>query len=328
MGKIRGLYTGCKFINNLAMKIIYILLTLMLPFTSCNSNNRDSNYRESDSKENVSADYAPAPPAAMESVDEGQASDKAGYSKVNATNGNQSQNIPAPAPEKKLIKNGSLNMQVEDYAKTRPRINQLIAQHKGYIGSENETNSGNSLQNHITIRVPFNEFDGLVNNLEKEAKFVESKSVNVQDVTAQFVDIEGRLKTRREVEARYMEFLKKAKNIDETLKIEEQIRQLREEIESAEGQLKLMRDQVMYSTLELTVYQHLPYKVSPATETGFFAKLGEAFKSGWRIMLDLIVGLAYLWPFLIVGFVLLLFLRKKFRKQEIGDRKQKTGDRM
>lgn len=299
------------------MKNIYILLAILLVFAGC-----EGNYKGTESNQNVSADYAPAPPAAIESTDEDMSASAGAYKSSAVANNNQNQqNIPAAVPQKKLIKNGSLTMQVEDYAKTRPVINKLIAQHKGYIGSENETNSGSELRNHFTIRVPFNEFDALVNNLEKEAKYVESKSVNVQDVTAQFVDIEGRLKTRREVEARYMEFLKKAKNIDETLKIEEQIRLLREEIESAEGQLKLMRDQVTYSTLELNIYQTLPYTVAPREETGFFAKLGEAFAAGWHIMLNFIVGLAYLWPFIIAGLILFFFLRRKYWLRKTEDRR-------
>ncbi len=301
------------------MKNIYLLVILLLA-AACNSEQQNN----SKSLDYAGSEEAPPPPAAILDVEENTGSNinrttvaftdaSTSHATAVSTQHSVNQNTPVPKPEiqKKLIKNGSLRMQVEDYAQTRPRINQLIAGHNGYISSENESNTGNTIQNNITIRIPFNQYDALVSQLEKEASYVESKTVNVQDVTAQFVDIEGRLKTRREVEARYMDFLKRAKNIDETLKIEEQIRQLREEIESAEGQLKLMRDQVMYSTLQLYVYQNLPYKVTPPTETGFFAKLGEAFANGWRMMLGFIVGVTYLWPFIIAGLIVFFVFRRR-----------------
>jgi hypothetical protein len=197
--------------KNLNMKNISIYLLMVLGLLSCN-NNRSSDYAE----DKVSAPQMQSPPPTQEvETDESGNVSTTVYKNASAdNNGSPKIDLPAPTIEKKLIKNGSMRIQVEDYARTKPKINQLIAKYKGYIGSENETNMGTLLQNNITIRVPFPAYDALVADLEKEAKYVESKSVSVQDVTAQFVDLEARLKTRREVEARYMEFLKKAKNID------------------------------------------------------------------------------------------------------------------
>ena len=73
---------------------------------------------------------------------------------------------------------------------------------------------------------------------------MQRKNVSVQDVTEEYLDIEARLKTKKEVEARYIEILKsKTKTVEDVLKAEEQIRIIREEIEAREGRLNYLKNQ-------------------------------------------------------------------------------------
>ena len=68
-------------------------------------------------------------------------------------------------------------------------------------------------------------------------------------------EIEQCSKTKKEVEARYRELLTRATSVEEILKIEEQIGNIRTEIESAEGRLRYLSNQVQYSTLHVTFYE-------------------------------------------------------------------------
>src|SRR5690606_18336536 len=80
--------------------------------------------------------------------------------------------------------------------------------------------------------------------------------VNAQDVTEEYYDLETRLKTKKEVEARYIEILKsKAKTVEEILIAEDKIRYLREEIEAVEGRLRLLKNKVGLSTIQIEIYQ-------------------------------------------------------------------------
>ena len=79
---------------------------------------------------------------------------------------------------------------------------------------------------------------------------------------------------------------------------------LRTEIESMEGRLKYFQDKVAYSTLTITFYETTQGNI------GFGSKMGSAIKNGWTILLWFFLGIANLWPFLILGLVA-IFLYKR-----------------
>jgi hypothetical protein len=118
-------------------------------------------------------------------------------------------------------------------------IDSLIKKHKAYVSSEDENNSSYSISNTIIIRVPAENFEKLLSDLEGEATDFESKSINTSDVTEEFIDILKRLENKREAEAQYLKILKDARTISEILAVNEHIRVIREEIEAKEGRLRL-----------------------------------------------------------------------------------------
>ena len=110
----------------------------------------------------------------------------------------------------KIKKTAYLSITVDDYKKARTEIEKIVKSGNAYIGSEDEQNSAYSISNNMVIRVINKEFDSMINNLVAVASNVNSKSVNAEDVTAQFVDIQSRLKSKKEIEKRYLDILQKA----------------------------------------------------------------------------------------------------------------------
>ena len=137
--------------------------------------------------------------------------------------------------------------------------------------------------------------------------------MTARDVTEEFVDIEARLRTKKEVEKRYLEILSKAATIKDILLVEEQLRVIREEIEAREGRLKYLQNQVSYSTINLEMYQKLTFE--PGFK--FFSKIWKALKGGWKGLLNVLVGLVYIWPLLIIGVGVFIWIRRRIsRKKE------------
>ena len=233
---------------------------------------------------------------------------------------------PAPPPEQsrlseepqtikvehKIIKESWIRFEVNKYAEAMVDIKGMVNKHSGYISQENESSSDYSLNNNLSIRVPAENFDALVEELVSVAVKVDNKNINARDVTEEFIDIEARLNTKREVEKRYMSLLNDAKSITDILAVEEKLRVIREEIEAKEGRLKYLNDQVSLSTIHLDVYQKLTF------EQGFkfFKKIGSALKGGWKGLLKVLVGLIYIWPLLIIFSGVLIWLIRKSRKKK------------
>ncbi len=242
----------------------------------------------------------------------GEGSEKKDYSPppINETN-STSETGEDPVIEKKIIKTAEVSFGVSDYKKTKSRIEKIIKKYKGFVLQENESNNSYSIGNSIVIRVPFQNFDSLLNSLEGEADKFESKTINLNDVTEEFIDIEKRLENKRKVEAQYLEILKKAYTITDILEVNEHIRVIREEIEAKEGRLKYLSNQVGLSTI--TLYIHQDYDT---VSYGFFHKIGEALGGGWNGFLAFLVGIIYLWPLLLIGFALFFILRSSIRRRK------------
>jgi Domain of unknown function (DUF4349) len=211
--------------------------------------------------------------------------------------------------ERKLIKEGRVEFETDNISSTRKLIFESIDKYKGYTSSDQEYKSVGRISNTIVIRVPAKNFDLLLNDATKGVTKFDSKNIEVKDVTEEFLDIQVRLKTKKELENRYLELLKKANSVTEILEVEKQIGQLRSEIESIEGRLNYLKSKVSLSTLTMTFYQTVP------NETEFGNKFKNGFRNGWDNFIWFFVFLTNIWPFILI-IIGLFFGIKMLRKRK------------
>jgi hypothetical protein len=277
------------------MKKVTLFLLLGFLFSQC------------DRKEESNEDYGIAA-ADQKSYVPGQASGSTDASEKSIISSSLKASVEVPMVDKKVIKNANLRFQVKSHKESGQKIEKLVKDLGGYIATSSEQNSSYALQTNMTIRIMGNKFDEMVNALLKESVYTNQKNITAQDVTAQFVDTEARLKTKREVEKRYLDILKQAKNIEEILQVENQLAVIREEIEAKEGLLKLLNDQVSYSTVNIEFYESIDYLPQP--EDGFFSKVYKGIKTGWDGLLSFVVGIFYIWPFIIFAGSIFYLIRR------------------
>jgi len=205
------------------------------------------------------------------------------------------------AKDRKLIKTGDLSFECKNLSETRNEIETVVKQHGGFIVNERLHKGYNNKTSNqdLTIRVPSENFDALVSDISKGAQHIDSREVEIEDVTEQYLDTETRLSVKRQLEARYRELLSEAKNVTEILGIETQLAQIREDIESAEGQLKRLDDQVALSTLDVSYYVRLDE--SPEFSRYFRNGVG----NGWENLVWFFVGLLNIWPFILIVIALM-----------------------
>lgn len=201
---------------------------------------------------------------------------------------------PIDQIERKLITEGRVSFETSDIETSRAKILQAVNKYKAYISSDEEFNYSEELRNTITVRIPSENFDYFLSEATKGVEKFESKEINVRDVTEEFLDVQARLKTKKELETRYLELLKKADSVSDMLEIERQIGQLRSEIESIEGRLNYLQNRVSFSTLTLTLIQR------SAKENEFGKKFKNGFVNGWNNFIYFFVVLTNIWPFIMV----------------------------
>jgi len=246
-----------------------------------------------------------------------------------SSNGNGTNTTTSPtesSSNSKIIKNATIRIRVKEFQVAGSQIEEIIKRQGGYFSSQTESHTSDSRENHAVIRVGNEKFDALVIELVSIAERVDSKNTSVDDVTGQFVDIQARLKVKKETESRFYEILKQARTVSDILEVQGKINEIREEIDAAEGRLQLLSDQVTFSTVNLEYYERLT-QATTASEDSFGENLARGFSNGWHGLLALIVFAVTVWPFWIVVAVFLFIIiksAKRMRRQPTNDTVSKT----
>ncbi|GEN76732.1 hypothetical protein CHA01nite_24720 [Chryseobacterium hagamense] len=215
---------------------------------------------------------------------------------------------------KKVIKNGNMKIQVADINKIQSQISILLKNNKAYIQKEEFQNTDVDENLDLTIRVPYQNFDSLINSFSNGIGSVLSKNISSDDVTEEYTDVSIKLANKKIYLEKYREMLKSAKTTKDMLEIQENIRDLEDEIDVSEGRLRFIDDRVNYSTLNLSLYKE-KVRSSATSRIGFGSRFGDSLKEGWNSFVEFLLGIISLWPFLLLVPVI-VFLWRKWRNRK------------
>lgn len=155
---------------------------------------------------------------------------------------------------RKITKNGSLSLLVETAETTVQNIQAIAGSVAGYVSEANlyEVTPGIKAGS-ITIRIPADKFEESMTRIKELAIKVENENINANDVTDQFIDLEARLKNLEAEEVQYLDILKKAKEVEDIIKVTTRLNEVRRQIDSWQGQLKYLNSQIDFSTITVNL---------------------------------------------------------------------------
>lgn len=214
--------------------------------------------------------------------------------------------------ERKLIKKGNISFEVDDLSVTTTNIKNSVKKFNGYIAEEKSEKGYYSNDVTITVRVPNTNFDAFLSEISKGVKEFDEKNISVSDVTEEFLDVSARIKTKKELENRYLQLLTKAKSVKEILEVEKELEQVRSDIERAEGRLKFLENSISFSTLKIKFYKKIEQKI---TEDSFGGNILKAFKDGFDGLKSLFLFLITIWPLLIITTAIYIFVRRRLKNK-------------
>jgi hypothetical protein len=226
---------------------------------------------------------------------------------------------PAGAVEQKFIKTGRIEFETEDADLTRKTILASVKANDGYIGRDDEERSSSAISYTIIAHVPAARFETFLSSATKGVTDFRDKSISNEDVTAQYVDTQSRLKTKKEIENRYRALLIKASTVQDILEIEEQLGEIRTDIEAMEAQFKQLNRDVKYAALHIVFFRDIQ------TSSPFLTEIADALSEGADNIRAFVIMLAAIWPFVLLAIGLVIVL-KWLRKRRKNGRKQETAD--
>jgi len=212
--------------------------------------------------------------------------------------------------DKKIIKTANLNLEIKDYKGFNDNIHKTVHDYGGYVAQEEQTQYDDRLETVMSIKVPVDQFDVLMNQLSSMDAKVIAKKITSNDVTDESVDTKSRLEAKKQMRLKYFDFLKRSKNMEEALQVQKEINDLQAEIESAAQRSSYISHASAFSTINLTFYQ--PLKTIEPTEAPetFLSRTGDSFHSGAQWIGNVFVGLMSIWPLLLIGFAGFIVYKK------------------
>jgi hypothetical protein len=160
--------------------------------------------------------------------------------------------IPAELTEdRKIVKTGYMTLEVEDIAETLDRVAEMADELNGYVVSSYKHEYERGVSGRITIRVPFEKFDEAFERLRQLAVAVPYETTTAKDVTEEYVDLEAQLGNLQATEAQYLALLEKAETVEDMLKVQKELSNVRGEIEQIEGRMKYLEQTSETSLIEV-----------------------------------------------------------------------------
>lgn len=223
--------------------------------------------------------------------------------------------------DKKIIKTANLTLECTDYKAFNTDIHTRLKQYGAYISQEQQEESNYKISNTISIKIPVDQFEGLVNSLNGNGIKLITKNITSEDVTGEYVDTKSRLLAKEAVRMKYFDLLKQARTMDEILKVQDEINSIQEDIEAGSSRVNYLQHASAYSTVNITYYQYINGSKGDEDNPGFFSQMNEAFKTGASIISNIVLFAISIWPLLIAGMASFIYIRKRkssFSKKQVA----------
>jgi hypothetical protein len=213
-----------------------------------------------------------------------------------------------PRSQPQLIKKAQLNLLVKSIDQSIREISAIVQKQQGDIlglqDSKPQDPSSRPTAS-LQIRVPQNKLETTINALAKLGT-VQNRSLTVEDVTSQLVDSEARLRNLRKSEEMVLKIMERSGSVGDVLKAAKELSTIRESIERLDAQLKSMRNQVAYSTINLNLEAAISAAAPAQPSLGLRMQetWGKATNSVSELTLSLLAFILWLLvfsPYLLLG---------------------------
>jgi Domain of unknown function (DUF4349) len=218
------------------------------------------------------------------------------------------------AQARDVVRTGSMHLTVDEVDNRVPEVRSIAVTAGGFVADEQLRSDADAAD--VTVRVPADEFDD-VRTAIGELGDVTSQDIQAQDVTAEMVDLEGRIASQRASVERVRALLSESGDVVQLASVEGELARREAELESLLGQQRVLDDQVALGTLTV----HLREDATAPDEadddpTGFM----DGLRTGWDAA---VVGAraasaaaGFLLPFVIPAAVVLAAARWWLRRRQ------------
>ena len=161
----------------------------------------------------------------------------------------------------KIIRNGSLTLIVKNPSSGLQGVQQIVASVPGaFIANAEVKRAGDPQPTLLTLRVPAEAFDQVFAALRALAQEVLAEHITASDVTEEYSDVDARIRNLQVAETQLLSLLERSGNVEDLLKVQNRLTEVREEIEKLQGQLNVLENRIALATIHVLL--HAPSDIS------------------------------------------------------------------
>ncbi len=166
-----------------------------------------------------------------------------------------------------IIKQAQIRLQVKNTDQAIDRLTQIVSDTEGYIVSNRVwfEQSGEESYKYATytIGVPVDAFEVALRRLRSMAIKVVDESASGQDVSEEYVDLDSRLRNLEATRDRIRGFLDQAQTVEESLRINNELAAIEDQIEQVQGRMRFLAGRAAFSTITIQLDPELPAPPAP-----------------------------------------------------------------
>jgi hypothetical protein len=181
-----------------------------------------------------------------------------------------------PTP-RKIIYTGNVDLIVDDFDKAEQQLRQLVEEHEGHLAKSQIYNRpGSPRSGEWTVRVPSKHFAAFMQAALQFGE-VRNRTTNSQDITDAYHDKAARLKADETEEKSLLALLEKTQGkVEDILRVREQLRIVRGQIEEEKSQLQRWDKDVDLATVTVQMLDRRDY--TPPLMPDFSSTIGRTFQ--------------------------------------------------
>ncbi len=184
-----------------------------------------------------------------------------------------------PEPEavvRKIIYTATVDVVVDEFEGCVEQLRRLVKDHNGYIArSDVGGTPGVPRSGSWTIRVPVDRFEDLVRGIAALGE-LRRNATDSEDITDKYYDLEARIKVDEAEEVALRKLLEQAGSKDLILRLRQELRTLRGQIEQEKGQLQRWSKETQLATINLGMHDRKDY--IPPLSPRFSSTVGRTFE--------------------------------------------------
>jgi len=199
-------------------------------------------------------------------------------------------NPVAGVDDRKIVQTASIKMQVKEVGGGFQDVSRIAAGAGGFVASSNFSYQGDAQIASLTIRVPSEKYQDVMQQLRGVGAKVDSETSSGSDVTDEYTDLDARLRTLQATETQLLTLLGNAKNMTEILQVQDRLNTVRGQIETAKGRQALLTRLSDLATISVSLRPVPVVAKTSEPSTGLRARADEAWSSSLDFLGDMAGG--------------------------------------